>query len=230
MPSHRRLPKRPRLGRKSIDRFDPKAFLASVGIGRTVHQYRQNQVVFSQGERADVVYYIQTGRCGSACFRRAARKRLSGCLVGGDFLGEGASLPISRFVWPRLRPLPHCSLLRIDRSEMLRTLHKEPRSSPTCSSRTWSGATTGRNRTWWINSSIPAKNGWRERSCYWRTSARKAIPYSDSQRDAGDTGGNDWHHSFAREYLPEQIQKAWFHRLQGGLQVHSSLLSVVLHD
>ena len=41
--------------------FDPKSFLARVGEGRTIGQYRKNQIVFAQGDAGDAVFYIQSG-------------------------------------------------------------------------------------------------------------------------------------------------------------------------
>ena len=57
-----RLPTRQRRARKQANLFDPKAFLAQVGLGRTIHHYGPKRAIFSQGERADAVFYIQEGR------------------------------------------------------------------------------------------------------------------------------------------------------------------------
>ena len=62
MVSPRRLPKRQVRPLKQGQLFDPKAFLANAGIGRTIHQYGPKQAIFSQGKPADAVYYIQAGR------------------------------------------------------------------------------------------------------------------------------------------------------------------------
>ena len=57
--------------------FDPKSFLAKVGEGRSIGKYRKNQVVFSQGDAADSVFYIQKARSRSPLFPSKARKPLS---------------------------------------------------------------------------------------------------------------------------------------------------------
>jgi CRP-like cAMP-binding protein len=61
MPPRRRPPKQLRRTRTASQRFDPKAFLAKRGNGRTIHRYRPTQAIFSQGERADSIFYIQAG-------------------------------------------------------------------------------------------------------------------------------------------------------------------------
>ena len=55
--------------------FDPKIFLAKVGEGKTISKYRKDQIVFSQGEAADAVFYIQQGKVKLASFPSKARKR-----------------------------------------------------------------------------------------------------------------------------------------------------------
>ena len=55
--------------------FDPKEFLAKVGEGKTISKYRKDQIVFSQGQVADAVFYIQQGKSSSPSFPSKARKR-----------------------------------------------------------------------------------------------------------------------------------------------------------
>ena len=62
MTSLRRLPTRKSLPQKQAKLFDSKVFLANVGAGRTVEQHRPKQAIFSQGDRADAVFYIQEGK------------------------------------------------------------------------------------------------------------------------------------------------------------------------
>ena len=57
--------------------FNVKAFLSTVDEGRTVANYRKNQKIFSQGDKADSVFYVQEGRSRSASYPSRARRRLS---------------------------------------------------------------------------------------------------------------------------------------------------------
>ena len=64
---------------KASPPFDPKSFLAKVGEGRSIGNYAKDQIVFSQGEPADAVFYIQEGKVKVTPSR--ARRRSSQCLV-----------------------------------------------------------------------------------------------------------------------------------------------------
>ena len=55
--------------------FDPKEFLAKVGEGKTISKYRKDQIVFSQGEVADAVFYIQQGKVKLTVVSEQGRKR-----------------------------------------------------------------------------------------------------------------------------------------------------------
>jgi CRP/FNR family transcriptional regulator, cyclic AMP receptor protein len=63
--------------KRVIASFDPKIFLARVGEGKTISKYRKDQVVFSQGEVADAVFYIQQGRVKLTVILSRERKQLS---------------------------------------------------------------------------------------------------------------------------------------------------------
>jgi len=88
MPSHRKPPVRRRV-RKQSRNFDPQAFLASAGIGRTVLCLQPKQAVFSQGERADTVFYIQAGAVRLSVLSQHGKEATLSLLGPGDFLGEG---------------------------------------------------------------------------------------------------------------------------------------------
>src|SRR6476661_6395673 len=74
---------------KSKPIFDPKLFLAKVGQGRTIADYSKNQVVFSQSDRADAVFYIQKGKVKLTVVSTAGKEAVIAILGPGDFLGEG---------------------------------------------------------------------------------------------------------------------------------------------
>src|SRR6266481_7876939 len=69
--------------------FDPKLFLSKVGKGRTIADYSKNQVVFSQGDQADAVFYIQKGKLKLTVVSNAGKEAIIAILGPGDFLGEG---------------------------------------------------------------------------------------------------------------------------------------------
>src|SRR5665213_2328840 len=69
--------------------FDPKAFLAKVGEGKAIVEYRNDQVVFAQGDVADTIYYIQKGRLKVVVISEQGKEAVVGILEPGQFFGEG---------------------------------------------------------------------------------------------------------------------------------------------
>jgi CRP/FNR family cyclic AMP-dependent transcriptional regulator len=71
------------------DSFDPQDFLAKVGMGKTIAKYQKDQTIFSQGEAADTVFYIQTGRVKVVVLSDQGKEAIVGILEAGQFFGEG---------------------------------------------------------------------------------------------------------------------------------------------
>ena len=69
--------------------FDPKIFLAKVGEGKTISKYRKDQIVFSQGEAADAVFYIQQGKVKLTVVSQQGKEAVVAILGPGHFFGEG---------------------------------------------------------------------------------------------------------------------------------------------
>src|SRR5947209_15327340 len=76
------------LGNQNLS-FDPKSFLAKVGEGRSIKKYRKDDVVFSQGDPADAVFYIQRGKAKITVTSEQGKEAVVAMLSGGDFFGEG---------------------------------------------------------------------------------------------------------------------------------------------
>jgi CRP-like cAMP-binding protein len=125
MPSLRRSQTLPRRAKKQTKPFEPKAFLASSGIGRTVLRYRPKQAVFSQGEPADAVFYIQEGRLRLSVLSKQGKEATIALLGPGEFLGEGCIASDQPLRMATATAITDCSVLKIERKSMLRTLHAE---------------------------------------------------------------------------------------------------------
>jgi len=69
--------------------FDPNLFLAKVGSGRSVAEYRKKQVVFAQSDQADAIFYIQKGKVKLTVVSDNGKEAVIAILGIGDFLGEG---------------------------------------------------------------------------------------------------------------------------------------------
>ena len=77
------------MGKLAKNAFDPKAFLARVGTGKTILKFEKNQHVFEQGDVADVVFYIQKGSVKLTVLSDQGKEAVVGILEPGQFFGEG---------------------------------------------------------------------------------------------------------------------------------------------
>jgi CRP/FNR family cyclic AMP-dependent transcriptional regulator len=105
-------------------RFNLFAFLNSGGLGKKIVQYRNKQVVFSQGDSAARVFYIQKGRVKLTVVSKNAKEAVVAILGDGDFLGEGclAGQPLRISTATAISP---SSILEIRKSAMMRVLREE---------------------------------------------------------------------------------------------------------
>jgi CRP/FNR family cyclic AMP-dependent transcriptional regulator len=107
---------------KTVRRFDAKSFLAEVGMGRTVAQYRKSDVIFSQGDVGDAVFYILRGRVKLTVISARGKEAVVAVLGAGEFLGEGCLLAQATRV-ESATAMTECSIFRIQRQAMVRALH-----------------------------------------------------------------------------------------------------------
>jgi CRP-like cAMP-binding protein len=111
--------------KRSKASFDPKIFLAKVGEGKTISQYRKDQIIFSQGQVADAVFYIQQGRIKLTVVSEQGREAVVAILGPGHFFGEGClngqPLRIATTV-----AIDECVITRLERATMIATIHNEP--------------------------------------------------------------------------------------------------------
>jgi CRP-like cAMP-binding protein len=77
------------MSKKSKVTFDPKKFLAKVGDGKTIAKYQKDQIVFSQGDVADAVFYIQEGKLKLSVISQRGKEAVIAILGPGHFFGEG---------------------------------------------------------------------------------------------------------------------------------------------
>jgi CRP/FNR family transcriptional regulator, cyclic AMP receptor protein len=101
--------------------------LTNAGIGRTTLQFSPKQIIFSQGARADAVFYIQDGTARLSVVSNQGKEATVALLGPGDFLGEGCIASDQPFHMTTAIATTRCTVLKIAKREMLRTLHEEHR-------------------------------------------------------------------------------------------------------
>ena len=105
--------------------FVVASFLGHAGLGRTMVQFKAKQILFSQGEPADSVLYLQKGRARLTVVSKAGKEATITLLGAGDFVGEEAIVGSSTHRSATATAITTCSVLRIERGEMTRVLHTE---------------------------------------------------------------------------------------------------------
>jgi CRP/FNR family cyclic AMP-dependent transcriptional regulator len=105
--------------------FDPEAFLSSIGVGKTRTVLRRRQTVFSQGDPADAVFYIQKGKIELKVLSSQGREAVLGILGVRDFFGEGC-LVGQPLRMATAAAVTECSVMRLEKSVITAALRDEP--------------------------------------------------------------------------------------------------------
>jgi hypothetical protein len=193
-------------------RFDAKAFLTSPGMARKVVDYQRATAIFSQGDPADTVLYIQRGTVKLSVLSQTGKEAVVGMLGPGDFFGEGA-LAGQPVRLATATTVTASRILVVAKSQMIRVLHQQ-HAPQTASSRLCSPGTIVSKRTSSISCSTPVKTvgshvapaGAVQQAGWTATSAAKNL-----SRSARGNGRDD---ALTREFLHEQVQETRLHRLQ----------------
>jgi CRP/FNR family transcriptional regulator, cyclic AMP receptor protein len=104
--------------------FDPKNFLTNAGEGRTIFYCHHDQIVFSQGEAADAVFYIQQGKVKFTVLSQQGKDAVIAILGPGQFFGEGC-LHGQTWRLATARALTECVITRLEKATMLATIQRE---------------------------------------------------------------------------------------------------------
>jgi CRP/FNR family transcriptional regulator, cyclic AMP receptor protein len=105
--------------------FDPKRFLARVGDGKSIAHYLKNEIVFSQGGVADAVFYIQRGNVKLVVVSKHGKEAVVAILGPGHFFGEGC-LNGHPLRIATARAVDQCVITRLAKTTMIATIHREP--------------------------------------------------------------------------------------------------------
>jgi CRP/FNR family transcriptional regulator, cyclic AMP receptor protein len=105
--------------------FDPKVFLAKVNGGRSISTYLKDELVFTQGEPADSVFYIQSGKVKKAVVSEQGKEAVVALLGTGDFFGEGC-LTGEPLRLATVSAMTKCVIVRISKADITRVIHEEP--------------------------------------------------------------------------------------------------------
>ena len=116
------------MNRKAKLSFNPKIFLAKVGDGKAISKYQKDQIVFSQGDVGDAVFFIQKGKIKLTVVSERGKEAVVGILGPDHFFGEGCMNGHPLRV-TTATAIDQSLITRIPKSAMIATLHDEPRFS-----------------------------------------------------------------------------------------------------
>ena len=114
----------PAVTTKKPRKFDPKTFLSTIDGGRKIAAFSKKQMIFAQGDSSDAVFYIQEGKVKLTVVSKSGKEATIGILNKGNFFGEGCltGQPVRLC---SAAALTDCSLMRIDKKSMMEVLHRE---------------------------------------------------------------------------------------------------------
>jgi CRP/FNR family transcriptional regulator, cyclic AMP receptor protein len=218
--------------RKSTQKraFDAQAFLDSAGVGRRVVEYRRSQKIYTQGDRAASVIYIQKGGVKLSVVNEVGKEAVVAILGPGDFLGEGC-LAGQTFCMGTASAITATTALTIGKDEMVRVLHEEHAFSDRFIS-----YMLGRNIRIEEDVIDQLFNSSEKRLArtllllarYGKEPIPQKMLPKVSQEMLAEMIGTT--RSRVNLFMNKFRKLGFIQYNNGGLQVHSSLLSVVLHE
>jgi len=209
--------------------FDPNSFLATIGEGRKILAVPKKQMIFTQGDGADAVFYIRTGKVRLTVVSKTGKEATIGILNEGDFFGEGA-LAGQTVRMGSAAAMTDCDLLRVNKKAMMEALHGEHAFSDM-----FVAYLLARNIRYEEELVDQLFNSSEKRLArvllLLAHFGKEGIPETVIPKISQETLAEMIGTTRSRvSFFMNRFRKLGFIHYNGGLQVHSSLLNVVLHD
>jgi CRP/FNR family cyclic AMP-dependent transcriptional regulator len=210
--------------------FRPAAFLASAGAGRTIVDLKKGQNVFSQGDAATAVFYVQTGKIKLTVISKRGKEATIALLGAGNFLGEESIAAGQLRRVATATALTSSTLLRIERAEMVRVLHQEQLFSEVFVS--YLLARNARVQEDLVDQLFNSSEKRLARALlllaqFGKEGKPETVIPKISQETLADMIGTT---RSRVSFFMNRFRKLGFIEYNGQLSIHSSLLNVILHD
>ena len=218
-----------RVAARNLSKFDPKIFLSTMDGGRKITAFLKKQTIFVQGDSADAVFYILKGKTKLSVVSKIGKEATIGILNEGDFFGEGCLVgQILRLC--SATAMTDCSVMRIDKKSMMEVLHRE-----SAFSEMFMAYLLARNIRYEEDLVDQLFNSSEKRLArillllarFGKDGAPETLIANISQETLAEMIGTT---RSRVSFFMNRFRKLGFIHYNGGLQVHSSLLNVVLHD
>ena len=217
------------MAREKPPQLDPKVFLSKVGRGKSLMLTGKPQLIFSQGDAADAVFYVQTGQVKLTVLSEQGKEAIIAMLDPGSFFGEGC-LAGHQVCMATATAVKYSSVVRIDKQTMIRALHDDPSFSEL-----FLAFLLSRNIRIQADLVDQLFNSSEKRLArvlllmahLGKEGKSEAIIPKISQEQLAEMVGTT---RSRVSFFMNKFRKLGFLEYNGGVHVHSSLLSVVLHD
>jgi CRP/FNR family transcriptional regulator, cyclic AMP receptor protein len=213
--------------------FDTKSFLARVGDGRSIGKYRKGQVVFSQGDAGDAVFYIQKGKVKLTVVSEQGKEAVIAILGADEFFGEGCLAGQAQRI-ATVTAMTDSVIVRLEKAAIVRVIHQEPTFSEL-----FIAHLLGRSIRVEADLVDQLFNSSEKRLArmllllanFGKESKPEPIIAKISQETLAEMIGTT---RSRVSFFMNKFRKLGFIEynggVEGGIEVHSSLLNVVLHD
>ena len=219
----------PVMKRKAKLATDPRAFLAAVGAARTTRDYRKNQVIFAQGERAENVFFVERGKVKLTVLSQQGKQAVIAILGPGNFFGEGclAGQPLRMST---ATAMTDSTIVALPKQAMIRALHAD-----SAFAETFTTYLLSRNIRFEEDLVDQLFNSSEKRLArillllanFGKEGRPEPVVPKVSQETLAEMVGTT---RSRVSFFMNKFRKLGFIEYNGGLEVHSSLLHVVLHD
>ena len=209
--------------------FDPKTFLANIGQGRRLLEFGRKASIFTQGEPADAIFYLQKGKVKLSVVSQQGKEAIIGLLAPGDFFGEG-SIAGQPLRMSTALAMSECSVIRIEKKAMMQVLHQQHAMSDM-----FVAYLLARNIRYEEDLVDQLFNSSEKRLArillllarFGKEGKPETVIPAITQETLAEMVGTT--RSRVNFFL-NRFRKLGFIEYNGEMQVHSSLLNVVLHD
>jgi CRP/FNR family transcriptional regulator, cyclic AMP receptor protein len=209
--------------------FDPKSFLAKVGEGRSIGKYRKDQSLFSQGDLADAVFYIQKGKVKVTVVSQQGKEAVVAILGPDEFFGEGCLAGQTRRI-ANVAAMTDAVIMRLEKTAVVRVFHQEPAFSEVFIAHLLARAI--RVEADLVDQLFNSSEKRLARMLlllanFGKEGSPEPMIAKISQETLADMIGTT---RSRVSFFMNRFRKLGFIKYNGGIEVHSSLLNVVLHD
>jgi CRP/FNR family transcriptional regulator, cyclic AMP receptor protein len=209
--------------------FDPKSFLALVGAGRSLGTYRKGEIVFSQGDPADEIFYIQNGKVKVTVISEQGKEAVVAVLAEDEFFGEGCLAGQTQRI-ATVAAMTESVVLRLEKAAVVRVIHQEPAFAEMFIAHLL-------GRTIRVEADLVDQlfNSSEKRLArmllllanFGKEGKPEPIIAKISQETLAEMIGTT---RSRVSFFMNKFRKLGFIHYNGGIEVHSSLLNAVLHD